>query len=97
MRSTKRAGNFFLTLLFNMILNFEWSIPAWVLLAMHYFLGWRILWFWIALGAWVLDILLWMHFMGLASRCDTKTPYRENKNPYSASSDKFKKTQDDNK
>lgn len=97
MRMSKRAGNFFLALLFNMVLNLEWSIPAWILLALHYFLGWRILWFWIALGLWILSIVLWMKFLGFASDCSNEKTYRENKNPYSASSDKFKKTQDDNK
>lgn len=89
MRMSKRAGNFFLALLFNMVLNFEWSIPAWILLALHYFLGWRILWFWIALGLWILNIVLWMEFLCFASDCSNEKPYRENKNPYSASKDKY--------
>ena len=83
MRRSKRVGNFFLVLLFNMVLNIEWSIPAWILLALHYFLGWRILWFWIALGLWILNIVLWMEFLGFASDCSNEKPYRENKNPYS--------------
>lgn len=83
MKMSKRAGNFFLVLLFNMLLNIEWTIPAWILLALHFWLDWSILWFWIALGVWLLDILLWMHFMKLASRCAEDKPYRENKNPYS--------------
>jgi len=89
MRRSKRVGNFFLVLLFNMVLNIEWSIPAWILLALHYFLGWRILWFWIALGLWILSIVLWMEFLGFASKCGAEKPYRENKNPYSASKDKY--------
>ena len=94
MRMSKRAGNFFLVLLFNMVLNFELSIPAWILLALHYFLGWRILWFWIALGIWILSIVLWMEFLGFASDCSNEKPYRENKNPYSASKDKYSFTKD---
>lgn len=88
MKMTKRAGNFFLVLLFNMLLNIEWTIPAWILLALHYFCGWRILWFWIALGVWLLNILLWMYFLRCATRCGAEKPYRENKNPYSVTSKK---------
>lgn len=83
MRMTKRAGNFFLVLLFNMLLNIEWTIPAWILLALHYLCDWNIIWFWVALGVWLLNILLWMSFIGYASNCGSEKPHRENKNPYS--------------
>ena len=84
MKSLRNSGNFILALLFNMILNLEWTIPAWILLACHFFFGWKILWFWLALGIWLLNILLWMDIMGWASRCGSEkdTP-KENKNPYS--------------
>ena len=84
-RRTKRSGSFWLCLLLNMVLNLEWTIPAWILLALHFLLSWSIWWFWLALALWVLNILLWMKVMGWASSCSReKDPPKENKNPYSA-------------
>ena len=91
LRRTKRAGNFFLVLLFNMLLNIDRSVPAWILLILHYVLGWSILWFWLALGLWLLGILLWMGFMSFASNSSNEKPYRENKNPYSKGNNTAKK------
>lgn len=85
MRKIKKSGNFFLCLLFNMLLNLEWTIPAWILLALHFLFDWSIWWFWLALGLWLLSILLWMDVIGWATRCgNTPDPPKENKNPYSA-------------
>jgi len=63
MKKFRRGGNFLAVLLFNMLINFEWTIPAWVLLACHFFFNWSIIWFWIALGVWLLNILIWMGIM----------------------------------
>ena len=84
MRKTNRGGNFFISLLFNLLLNLEWSVPAWILLALHYALGWSTRWFWIALAAWLINILFWMKIYGWAAECgNEKDPPKENKNPYS--------------
>lgn len=84
MRRTKRRGNFFLCLLFNMLLNLKGLIPAAILLALHFWLGWSVWWAVIAFGVWILGIILWMYFIGWASRCSsTPDPPKENKNPYS--------------
>lgn len=83
MRKTKRTGSFFLVLLINIALNLDGTIPAWILLALHFWLDISILWFWLALGLWLGGILLWMALMGWANRCSTPTPKKENKNPYS--------------
>lgn len=92
MRKTNRGGNFFLALLFNLLLNLEWSVPAWILLLLHYTLGWSIRWFWIALGLWVIDILFWMKVYGWAAKCGNEPdPPKENKNPYSVKSDTDRK------
>ena len=89
MKRLRKSGNFFLALLFNMLLNLEWTIPAWILLACHFLFGWKILWFWIALGVWLLNILLWMDILGWAARCGSeKDPPKENKNPYSVGAKK---------
>ena len=85
MKKVRKAGNFWLCLLVNMLLNLEWTIPAWAFLAMHFLLGWPIWLFWVALGLWLLNILLWMDILGWASRCsNTPDKPKENKNPYSA-------------
>lgn len=87
MRRTQRGGSFWLCLLVNMALNLEWTIPAWILLALHFWLGWSIWWFVLALVLWIVDILFWMKVMGWAADCsNTPDPPKENKNPYSVKS-----------
>lgn len=89
MRRTRRSGGFWLCLLFNMLLNLEWTIPAWILLVLHFWLDWSIWWFVLALGLWVLNILFWMKLMGWAADCgNEKDPPKENKNPYSVKQNK---------
>lgn len=89
MRSTKRSGGFLLCLLVNLILNWEWSIPAWVLLALHFWLDISLWWFVGGLAFWVACILSGMWLMGWAARVGSEpTPHRENKNPYSVKGDK---------
>lgn len=85
MRKTKQRGNFLLCLLINLLLNLEWSIPAWVLLAIHFWLDISIWWFVGGLVFWILRILINMWFIGWAARCgNEKDPPKANKNPYSA-------------
>ena len=84
MRRTKRSGGFIICLLFNMLINLEWSIPAWILLALHFWLDISIWWFVGALAFWILSIISWMSIMGWATDCsNTPDPPKENKNPYS--------------
>ena len=84
MRRTKRNGGFLLCFLINLLLNLEWSIPAWILLALHLWLGIPIWWFVGGLALWFLRILLGMWFVGWAAACGhEKDPPKENKNPYS--------------
>ncbi len=83
MKRTNHDGGFFVCLLLNLLLNFSWTIPAWILLLLHFWKGWS-LWFfvgglvlWLGLGLLVTSLMNW------ASRCSTPTEQRENKNPYS--------------
>ena len=73
MKKLRNSGNFFASLLFNMLMNLEWTIPAWLLLACHFFFDWSIRWFWIALGVWLVDILLKMELVSWAARCGIRT------------------------
>ena len=85
------ASSFFLCLLFNLLLTLEWSIPAWILLALHYWLGLSIRWFWGGLAFWVLSILADMWLVGWAAKCgEQKDLQKENKNPYSVRRDQDK-------
>ena len=83
MRRTNRTGNFFTCLLVNMLLNLEWSIPAWILLALHFIFGLSIVFFFVAIAVWILVIIFWMKVIGWASNCETK-PTPKNINPYSS-------------
>lgn len=98
MRKTKFNGSFFICLIFNMGLNFHWSIPAWILLALHFWLEVPIWLFWAALGIWLGAIILWMLIIKWAVKCgDEPAPYQENKNPYSSKGYKpYKKESDQN-
>ena len=84
MRKTKSGGGFFLCLLVNLLLNLQWSIPAWILLVLHFWLEISIWWFVGGLAFWILSILADMWLIGWASDCSSqKDPPKENKNPYS--------------
>lgn len=84
MRRTSRFKNRFICFLINLLLNLEWTIPAWIALALHKFLGISVWWFWGALGFWMLSTLCsTLLFSALATAGSERTPPRENKNPYS--------------
>lgn len=84
MRRPKRAGSFFLSLVFNMLLNPEGLILAVILFILHFVLGLSIWWSVLAFGIWILWLVLWMAFMGWAGACGSRPdPPKENKNPYS--------------
>lgn len=84
MRKTKRTGHFLLCLLLNLLLNLEGSIPAWILLVLHFVLDISVIWFVVALAIWILVLVLWMVFTGWAAKCaNTPDVPKKNKNPYS--------------
>ena len=84
MRKISQIGRFILFLLTNMLLHLEWTIPAWVLLALHFWLGISIKWFIGALAFWIICRIVDMWFIDWAVFCGSqKDPPKENKNPYS--------------
>lgn len=84
MRRTKRGSSFPLWLLINLLLNLEWSIPAWILLALHFWLDISLWWFAGGMAFWILCVFSGMWIMGWAADCSSeKDPPKENKNPYS--------------
>ena len=59
LRQTSRAGSFITVCFINMLLNFRWSIPAWLMLAAYLIFGVPPLWvFWVALSLWPLAAIL---------------------------------------
>lgn len=83
MRNTKQSGGFFPCLLLNIFIHWEGLLPAVVLLVLHFCLGWSIWWAALALGIWILGVLLRMLIIGWAGKCSAPEPPKENKNPYS--------------
>ncbi len=89
MRTTKRRRGFFLTLLINLLLNLEGLVPAILLAALHFLLGWPFWLVWVALGLWIAAVCVRMWVFGwLGAAGNEPTPYRPNKNPYSVGSKK---------
>ena len=88
MRKKKRFrsnGGFFIALGFNLIFNLEWTIPAWILLALYFALNISIWWFVGTMIIWISIIALYTAFLCWVSRaCNTPEIKKENKNPYSA-------------
>lgn len=80
----RRRSNFPIAYLVNLALNFEWSVPAWILLVLHFKLGVPMWCFWTALILWLAVILahsLFLHWV--YNQPDAPSPPKENKNPYS--------------
>ena len=79
-------GGFFAALGINLIFDFKWTIPAWLLLAAHFFFKISIWWFAGAIAVWVLGaaiktaVFSWLVRIG-----NIPDPPKENKNPYSSS------------
>ena len=95
MRKTRLSGNFWLCLIFNMLINLEGLIPAAILLLLHFILGWPVWWAVLVAALWIVWLITWMSLVGWASRCGS-TPDRpkENKNPYSVGNRAAKRTDD---
>lgn len=84
MRWLRGCGTFFLCLLLNLLMSLELTIPAWILLGLHFWLDWPIWYFWVALALWPVVVLIQMDLIGLLTRLGNHSdPPKENKNPYS--------------
>lgn len=104
LRQTSRTGGFIATCFINMLLNFRWSIPAWLLLAAYLMFGFPPLWvFLIALALWPLSAIAMTAIMRLLRRLAYMSggytgtgsgkvvhvdEHTANKNPYSATRQK---------
>lgn len=80
----RRLGSFFLTVGFNTVLNFAGTIPAWILLVLHFTIDLPLWLFWAALGLFLLGITVKTLVFSLLTRAgNAPEPRPENKNPYS--------------
>lgn len=85
MRQPKRQSGFLLSLLLTLLFNLEWTIPAWIFLALHFWKGISILWFICSILLWILFVMLKLFVFGSLTRAGNyKDPPKENKNPYSS-------------
>jgi hypothetical protein len=89
MKNTGAIKSLILSFLLNLFLSFRWSIPGWILLALHFIFGISVWWSVAAFAVWILLIVLGMTVIGLASKCSVPDPPKENKNPYSADNGKL--------
>ena len=94
----KRDGGFWLCFLMNLLFDLEWSIPAWLLLILHFVLSWSILLFVGALLVFVVGVLLKTALISWASSLgNIPDDHKENINPYSLSTEQMLHKKDDNK
>lgn len=85
MRQPEKQRGFVLSILLTLIFNLEWTIPAWILLALHFICGLSLWYFAAALGLWSLTIVLKSVLLRILNRAGQyKDPPKENKNPYSS-------------
>lgn len=82
--NNNNKGSFLLTLLFSLISNILWSIPAWILLVLHFVIDISIVWFICAISLWVILLIVSAWMIKFANKCSNiPDPPKENKNPYS--------------
>lgn len=84
-------GGFMTAFLAGLVVRFYGILPAAGLLAAHFLVKWPLWPVWLALGLWVLYVLLTTAFIAWANAVGSEpTPERPNKNPYSeTSNDKY--------
>lgn len=87
MRTSKQKSNLLFTIFINLLLNLEGFLPVLICVALHFIFDISLLW---AIGFaafWVLAVLIKTILLSKAVKYgNEKTPYRENKNPYSSKS-----------
>ena len=84
--------NFFkrlLSVLLSLLFHWYWSVPAWILLALHFIIGIPIWWFVAALAAWIIGVIVFMRVVGwLTYMGNKKEQENKNKNPYSVNNER---------
>lgn len=84
----KKSSGFLISLVFNLVINYEMALVAIALLVLHFVVDIPFWFFLIALGLWLIPNLIITLFLFLLSGMDSTPAYRENKNPYSVGAGK---------
>lgn len=88
-RKKAKSGGFWLSVAINLALNWEVAAVAAVLLVLHFAADISLIWFFIALGAWIIpNFITTVVLCVLTGAANSIDDYRENKNPYSAGANK---------
>ena len=94
----KKFFKYLLSVLLSLLFHWYWSIPAWVLLVLHFTLGISIWWFVAALLLWIVGVRLFMRLVGwLTYMGNKKEAENKNVNPYSKNNEKTTQTSERNK
>ena len=84
MKIKKSNSGFFFSLLLSLLFNLEWTVPAWIFLALHFLKGFSLWWFVSSIILWVAFVALRVLVFGSLARAGNyKDEPKENKNPYS--------------
>ena len=84
MKHLKSFFGYLFAVLLNLFFHLHWSIPAWLLLILHFWQGWHIRWFWLALSIWALYVIGRTVVFSLLHRGGQgPDPKTHNRNPYS--------------
>ncbi len=85
MRKADPSKGFLMCFLSNMALHFWWGIAALVLLILHFWLDFSLLFCWAACVIWGVEALILTAIVYWANHSSqTRDPVKPNKNPYSA-------------
>ena len=80
----KKGRGFIFSILLSLVFNLEWTVPAWIFLALHFWKGISLWWFGGSIILWIVFVLLKSFVFGSLTRAGNyKDPQKENKNPYS--------------
>jgi len=81
----RRNKGFLISIVINMVFNLEGTIPAWVLLGLHFWIDISIMWFLLALFIWLFVIILRTAVLCWVSKqSNALRPRTNNRNPYSS-------------
>lgn len=90
MQRRSESGGFLASVLFTMALNLQWLFPAVILFVFHFVFGWSLWWTALAVGLWLLWIVVAVALLCLASKAgNAPRPQTQNKNPYSKKTDEL--------
>lgn len=93
----KRFRQYVLNFVLSLIFHWYWSIPAWILLILHFVLGISIWWFAGAFALYVIGVRIFVHAVGwLVSMGNEDEKPQKNINPYSVKSKKHTQALNEN-